>query len=140
MSTGFFGKDVHPDMILSVTSVSAPFRGTQLVYTLGEREDAAPAVRPLSVGSAIAKGVHLVSFLSPFLPGSMDLHTESRALSYHQTSFSALLKQLWKSDWAESRDAAPFDVTFEAAEDREALSEGKLNPSTYYRNHVATMV
>lgn len=127
-------------MILSVTSVSAPFRGTQLVYTLGEREDAAPAVRLLSVGSAITKVVHLVSFLAPFLPGSIDLHTESRALSYHHSSFGALLKQLWKSDWAESRDAAPFDVTFEAAEDREALSEGKLNSSTYYRSHVATMV
>lgn len=127
-------------MVLSVNSISAPFRGTQLVYTLGEREDAAPAVRPMSVGSLITKGVHLVSFLSPFLPRSLDLHTESRSLSYHQSSFYSLARQLWKSDWAESRDAAPFDVTFEAVEEREATLEGVINPSTYYRNHVANMV
>src|ERR1700691_3982872 len=78
ISIAFFGGDDHPDMILSVNSISAPFRGTQVVYPLGECEDAAPAVRPISVGSAIAKGVHLVSFLAPYLPKLLDLHAESR--------------------------------------------------------------
>jgi hypothetical protein len=62
LQQGFFGPDMRPDMLLSVTtghslitstastasadipSVSSPFRGTQLVYTLGERTDGAPAV------------------------------------------------------------------------------------------------
>lgn len=127
-------------MVLSVNSISAPFRGTQLVYTLGEREDAAPAVRPLSIGSAIAKGVHLISFLSPLLPQALDLHAESRGLAYHKTSLLSLLNQLWRSDWAESRDAAPFDVTFQAAEEREVVGEGAVNPRTFYRAHVASMV
>ena len=51
-------------MILSVNTISSPFRGTQIVFTLGERTDAAPAVRPLSWGSLLAKGVHIVSYLS----------------------------------------------------------------------------
>jgi hypothetical protein len=127
-------------MILSVTSISAPFRGTQLVYALGEREDAAPAVRPISVGSAIAKVVHLVSFLSPYMPKLLDLHSESRSLSCREVSFSSFLEQLHKSEWTESRDAANFDVTFLAIDEREAYSEGLVNPGTFYRSHVACMV
>jgi len=139
ISMAFFGGDDHPDMILSVNSISAPFRGTQVVYTLGEREDAAPAVRPISIGSAIAKGVHLVSFLSPYLPKLLDMHAESRSLSCHDVSFSSLLKQLHRSDWTESRDAVNFDVTFLAVDDREANSEGLINAGTYYRSHAACM-
>ncbi|KAF8078840.1 hypothetical protein FPV67DRAFT_81694 [Lyophyllum atratum] len=111
-----FGLSDHPDMVLSVSSISAPFRGTQLVYALGECTVAAPAVRALSVGSLLAKWVHLVTFFSPFIPPFLDLHAESRSLSFREISFPAWLKQLWSSDWAESRDATPFDVTFEAAD------------------------
>jgi len=49
INRGFFGPQAHSDMIISVITVSALFRGTQIVYTLGERVDTAPAVRPLSV-------------------------------------------------------------------------------------------
>ncbi|KAF5385190.1 hypothetical protein D9615_001327 [Tricholomella constricta] len=129
LQQGHFGPSDHPDMIL----------GTQLVYTLGERTDAAPAVRCLSVGSLLSKWVHLVTFLSPLLPRMLDLHAESRSLSYRELSFTSLLKQLWSSDWAESRDATPFDVTFEAADERESNLEGHTHPRTYYRSHVACM-
>lgn len=50
------------------------------------------------------------------------------------------MRQLWKSDWAESRDALPFDVTFEAADEREERGEGELCGRTYYRSYVACMV
>jgi hypothetical protein len=70
----------------------------------------------------------------------IDLHTEARGLSYYETTFRSLLKQLCRSDWAEGRDAAPFDVTFEAAEEREALGEGLSNAGTFYRSYVACMV
>ncbi|KII94120.1 hypothetical protein PLICRDRAFT_695164 [Plicaturopsis crispa FD-325 SS-3] len=139
LKTGFFGDRGNPDMVLSMTTISAPFRGTQLVYTLGEREDAAPAVKAFSLGGILAKGVHLISFLSPLLPRSLDLHTEARGLSYRETSLLGLLRQLWRSDWAESRDATPFDATFLAAEERESALEGELHPRTFYRSHVASM-
>lgn len=120
--------------------VSSPFRGTQIVYTLGERVDAAPRVRPLSPGSLLSKAVHAISYLSPILPTLLDLHTESRRMSYHDISILCLLKQLWKSDWAESQDAAPFDVTFESADKREANLEGQPYPRTFYRSCATYLV
>ena len=52
---GFFDEDasakgipIDDSMIASVTAVSAPFRGTGIVYGLGETTDAAPAARQLS--------------------------------------------------------------------------------------------
>lgn len=115
------------------------FRGTQLVYILGEREDAAPAVKYISVGSMIARIVHILSYFSPMLPTIVDLHAESRKLSYTETSLRSFLKQMWHSDWAESRDAAPFDATFEAAEEREAFGEGYPHEKTYYSSFSARM-
>ena len=120
--------------------MSAPFRGTQLVYFLGESTDNAPTVRPWSIGSILAKTIHVLSYLSPSLPRALDLHADARLLSYTKASFASFLKQLWKSDWAESKDATPYDVTFEAADDRDALGEGVCNPGTYYRSYAAYMV
>ncbi|KAF9225408.1 alpha beta-hydrolase [Gyrodon lividus] len=137
MKTGFFGEHVHPDMVLSLTAISSPFRGTQLVYTLGERADAPPGVRPFSIGSVLAKAVHLVSYLSPVLPKILDLHAESRALSFRDASLCSLWQQLFKSDWAEGKDATPYDVTFHAAQEREALHEGLPNEKTFYRSYCA---
>lgn len=121
-------------------SVCSPFRGTQLVYTLGERTDAAPSVRPFSIGSALTKGIHLLCYLSPLTSPLLDLRAESRALSFRELSLTSLLRQLWRSDWAESRDALPFDVTFEAADEREGRGEGGLCEGTFYRSYVACMV
>ncbi|THH19047.1 hypothetical protein EW146_g2052 [Bondarzewia mesenterica] len=139
LQEGFFGPECHPDMVLSVSTVCSPFRGTQIVYTLGERIDAAPTVRRLSVGSALAKGVHLLCYLSPLISRMIDLRAESRGLSYRETSVASLIRQLWRSDWAESRDALPFDATFEAADDREAGGEGRPHGRTFYRSYVACM-
>ncbi|EIN14006.1 alpha/beta-hydrolase [Punctularia strigosozonata HHB-11173 SS5] len=139
IAQGFFGANMHPSMVSSVTTVSAPFRGTQLVYTLGERTDGAPAVCPISVGAAVAKMVHVASYLSPLLPRIFDMHTESRALSYRETTFISLLRQLYRSDWAEGRDATPFDMTFQGAEERESAGEGIPHDGTFYRSYVACM-
>ena len=110
------------------------------MYTLGERTDSAPAIRQLPVGSALARVVHMMSYVSPFLPRAFDLHADCRSLSYDKTTFTGLLRQLWHSDWAEERDATPFDVTFAAADQREAMFEGFVNPSTFYRSYTASMV
>ena len=107
---------------------------------LGERPDAAPAVRPLSFGSVVGKGVHILSFISPHLPNVLDMHGDCRSLTYRDISISSLMKQLWKSDWAESRDATPFDVTFQAADEREADAEGNVDADTFYQSHVGCMV
>lgn len=106
---------------------------------MGEQTDSAPAVRSFSFGSALAKIVHVVSYLQPFLPSVVDFHTDSRSLTCRETSFSSFLKQLWRSDWAEGRDAAPFDMTFQGAEEREAKKEGVVNPNTFYQSYTATM-
>ncbi|KDR75661.1 hypothetical protein GALMADRAFT_248263 [Galerina marginata CBS 339.88] len=136
---GHFGKEAHPDMVLSVNAVCAPFRGTQLVYALGESTTSAPNVRPFSVGAFLAKFVHIIAYFSPLLPSLFDVHADARALSYRDVSGLSFLKQLWKSDWAESKDAAPYDTTFEAGEERENGLEGRTFPNTFYRSHVSVM-
>lgn len=130
----------HSAEYLATRVVSAPFRGTQLVYLMGEETQKAPAVRTLSFGSALSKVVHVISYFRPFLPTVFDLHADSRSLSCSESTFSSFLRQLWHSDWAEGRDATPFDVTFQAAEEREAKLEGAVNPRTYYQSYAATMV
>ena len=128
-------------ILTCVRTVSAPFRGTQAVYALGERADGgAPAVHAFSVGNFIAKAVHVASYFAPFAEWFLDLHADSRKLSYRQASFGSLLGQLWRSDWAEGVDATPYDVTFEASDGREARLEGIVNPRTFYKSYVACMV
>ncbi|CAA7265951.1 unnamed protein product [Cyclocybe aegerita] len=139
LNEGHFGKDGDPDMILSVNAVCAPFRGTQLVYTLGESTTSAPSVRALSIGAALSKLIHVLAYFSPILPASLDVHADARLLSYKESSFASFVKHLWKSDWAESEDAAPYDMTFEAADAREAALEGRVYPNTFYRSHVSRM-
>lgn len=138
LKAGFFGPEYGADMLLSVTSVSSPFRGTSIVYLLGERVDCAPNVRFFSVGSFITKIVHLISFFSPWTADYMDFHTESRAMSFYETSLWSMLKQLLKSDWGTSRDIAPFDCTYESADTREAKGEGEVNGKTFYRSYAAS--
>lgn len=60
-------------------------------------------------------------------------HFEKQKLVY-------ISSELWKSDWAESADAAPFDMTFEAADDRERRGKGRCNPATYYFSFVNCLV
>ncbi|KAI0824993.1 alpha/beta-hydrolase [Trametes gibbosa] len=139
LATRFFGKRYSADMILSLNTVSSPFRGTQLVYSLGEDACDAPVVRRFSAGDIIAKCVHITAYLGPVLPKFVDLHADARKLSFRHASFRSFLGQLRKSEWAESRDATPYDVTFDAASERESLGEGKVNPRTYYRSYCATL-
>lgn len=110
------------------------------MYTFGERLDRAPAVHPFSLGSLLAKAVHTLAYLSPYLPRAFDLHADSRSLSCNETSFLMFVRHLWRSDWAEGRDATPFDVTFQAADEREARGEGVCHPKTYYRSYTAQIV
>ncbi|THH33439.1 hypothetical protein EUX98_g795 [Antrodiella citrinella] len=138
LKTGFFGDEYGADMLLSVTTVSSPFRGTSIVYLFGERVDSAPQVRFFSVGSFITKVVHLVSYFSPWTATHMDFHTESRAMSLYETSPWSMLKQLLKSDWGTSRDIAPFDCTYVSSDTRESLGEGEVNGKTFYRSYAAS--
>jgi hypothetical protein len=110
------------------------------VYLLGEDLTAAPDVRPFSLGSLLTKFIHVAAYLSPLLPSVFDVHADSRALSYHESSLISFGKQLWKSDWAASTDAVPYDMTFEAADHREEYLEGRPHPNTFYQSHVSRMV
>jgi hypothetical protein len=82
----------------------------------------------------------VISYLAPILPKMLDLHAESRLLSFRDASLSSLWQQLCKSDWAEGRDATPYDATFHAAEEREAGYEGLPNGETFYRSYCASLV
>ncbi|KAG1757118.1 alpha beta-hydrolase [Suillus lakei] len=133
MAAGFFGDCGHPDMILSLsswyvpwryTTLSAPFRGTQLVYALGERTDSAPAVRPFSAGALLSRIIHVLSYLSPLLPAALDLHVESRPLQERLGT---------------EPDATPYDATFQAAEEREVDGEGQPHQMTFYRSYTASL-
>ena len=104
------------------------------------RVDAAPHVHDWSIGSAISKVAHLLSYFSPWTAPYIDFHTESRKYAYTDASIWRTLKLLWRSDWGESRDCAPFDVTFQAGDEREEIGEGRVNEKTYYRSYAASWV
>ena len=159
---GFFGDQYHPDMVLSVNtskctliripsdavgglfvglSVSAPFRGTHSVYTLGEKPASPPDIRFFSVGSMIAMIVHFCMFFAPFFSENpWDLLCEARSYSWKDISVSQFLKHVWKSGWAESEDIAPYDVTYQSVVAREKNGEGVANKGTYYTSYATNMV
>ena len=110
------------------------------MYSLGEDRRNAPAVRPFSPGDLLAKGVHVAAYLAPVLPRIFDLHADARGLSFREASLDSFVRQMAKSEWAESRDATPYDATFEAADEREAMREGAVYPNTYYRSYCASLV
>ena len=110
------------------------------MYHVGEDATNAPRVRWFSLGYMLARCVYLMAYLAPILPAPLDMHTESRSLSFSEISVLSLLWSLWACEWAEAEDAAPFDVTFQATLRREMLHEGETNPGTYYRSYVACIV
>lgn len=159
---GFFGDANHPDMVLSVNtskrvffdilfhavddscvpvSVSAPFRGTHSVYTLGEKPGSPPDIRFFSLGSLIAMTIHFCMFFAPLFSGDLwDLFCEARSYSCKDISVLQFLKHVWKSGWAESKDIAPYDVTYQSVVAREKNGEGVVNKGTYYTSYAANMV
>ncbi|EPQ60377.1 alpha/beta-hydrolase [Gloeophyllum trabeum ATCC 11539] len=153
LKKGHFGNGSSPDMVLSVTAVSAAFRGSPITYTLGSSTRNAPCVRPFSFGSLLAKTIHIFSYLSPILPAPssfyllspFDFHIDSRrsSLTCRHIGVKELIQQIWKSDWAESRDCAPYDVTFEAVDARERLvdgnGEGMPCETTFYQSYATCM-
>jgi hypothetical protein len=150
--------DAHPDMIASLSTVAAPFRGTSFAYLLGKSYQNSIDTRffsvrfPFSVtfsflsfiqvDSLITKNVHMLSWLSPLIPSWAplpDWFADARNLSMDDQSIFSLIKQLWKSDWGEGKDVISFDSTFEGSR---LLDERWQNPgpNTYYRSYVCCMV
>ncbi|KAF8330408.1 uncharacterized protein EI90DRAFT_3060651 [Cantharellus anzutake] len=142
MRDGFFGPDVHSDMVASVTSVGSPFRGTQLTYWMIGMNESGKGHHPISLASLISKFVHAATYFSPILPSSLlpDFCCEARPVSMSEISPVEFLKQLWKSDWSGGKDCIPWDCTFEAAEERdeEYLRTGASLGKTWYRSYVTT--
>lgn len=169
------------DLILSVTSVSSPFRGTPLVYSLGSEPLPYPKVRMFSFGDMLSKFIHIAAFLDlPFfdahadawhfsakrrkavkrtqLPGGATAAEKSREADTEAalerlgdneevaSGVRALLRQLWRSDWAGGRDCAPWDCTF-AERDNDRSEDGwglDQNPcrrrgKTWYRSYAGGM-
>ena len=122
-------------------AVSAPFRGTHSVYTLGEKPSSPPDIRFFSVGSFIGMIVHFCMFFAPLLSEDpWDLLSEARSYSCKDISIARFLKNVWKSGWAESEDIAPYDVTYQSVVAREKNGEGVVNKGTYYTSYSTNMV
>ena len=81
-----------------------------------------------------------------------DFHSESRSLSLSDQTFSQFLKRLFArpNDWAETKDATPYDCTFEAAADRDSrfwrsaedaddTRPVNVKGKTWFRTYVASM-
>lgn len=127
------------DLILSITTISSPLRGTPLVHLMGLEPLPYPVVRRWSLGDCIAKAVHVVAFFdrmgdeerkgwlrgkmpdtfadawhfSPRRRGSAgEGEGDDEAWSWRRAfGVAKLWGQLVKSDWAEGTDCAPWDST-----------------------------
>ena len=97
--------------------------------------------------SFLSKYLHTITYFSPILPSVMipDFFSETRPLSMKDISPLHFLKQLWKSDWSEGRDAIPWDCTFEASEERDEEWERSIalqgsRSRTWFRSYVSNFV
>lgn len=87
-----------------------------------------------------------MSYLSPILPSTLvpDLHTESRRLTMFDISPFELVKQLYHSDWAQSKDATPWDCSFAAGEGRDEefnrFRRSSMGSRTWYRSYCMSYV
>ncbi|GBC09093.1 hypothetical protein RclHR1_00860031 [Rhizophagus clarus] len=84
----------HPDMILSLTAVSSPLKGSQSVYLLGATTDPAGKVRPFSFGAWLGRFVHIYEYLDIKWLKSMtyDFNVDHWNLSFRKNwDFSSLL-------------------------------------------------
>lgn len=94
------------------------------------------------------KAVYTLGLLIPEST-RLDPHSELRSLSLNDQSFCQYLKRLFKPNgWAESKDTASYDCTFEAAADRDnrfwRTTENDASPvnvkgKTWIRTYVASM-
>lgn len=102
------------DLILSITSVSSPFRGTPLVYSLGSEPLPYPKVRMFSFGDVLSKLVHIAAFLDvPFF----DAHADA-------WSFSARRRRAIRQSQLTTSKLRSGDI--EVAEEGEAETTGDL--------------
>ena len=80
-------------------------------------------------------------FFAPlFSEHPWDLLCEARSYSCKNISALQFLKNVWKSEWAESEDIAPYDVTYQSVVARENNGEGVVNKGTYYTSYATNMV
>ncbi|KAF8330413.1 uncharacterized protein EI90DRAFT_1187950 [Cantharellus anzutake] len=152
INEGHFGFEngIHPDMVASVTAVSAPFKGTGFAYIIGEDRKCAPEIEYFSVNSFIVRSVHTLSYFAPLIPSWIplpDWHRDARRMTMTEISFWEYLKQMWRSDWGERKDVISFDATYEGPVEWERFwngprgkgVKGKEESRTYYRSYVACM-
>ncbi|EPQ29130.1 uncharacterized protein PFL1_03418 [Pseudozyma flocculosa PF-1] len=112
------------DLLLSVTSISSPFRGTPLVYSLGSEPIPEPRVRFFSLGSLIAKAVHVAAYLDvPFF----DAHADAWHFSWRGMRSKMQLQRQGGGSRAIQLD--PHTVTVRSG-DSDLEQRGEKNQST----------
>ncbi|CAO1632090.1 unnamed protein product [Jaminaea pallidilutea] len=77
------------NMILSITTISSPFRGTPLTHVLGSEPVPYPLVRRFSIGDCLAKAVHLAAFLNRSGHDNSEIETPQ--------SWGGSVKSFWSS-------------------------------------------
>jgi hypothetical protein len=159
---GFFGVDTFDDVVASVTTLSAPFRGSGIVYEVHESRAGLPHAQRFSVSTnipdrsvskallpqpenVIAKCIRTLIYISPLIPSFMrpDFHAEARRLTFWDLSPLQFWKSLRANDWAQSRDVTSWDLTFEAADQFGQDfwdSASKSRERTWFRSYCATLV
>ncbi|KAF0490876.1 alpha/beta-hydrolase [Gigaspora margarita] len=155
----------HPDMVRSLTSVSAPFKGSQGVYILGSCTENLGSVRPFSFGAWLSRFVHIYEFLdikwiknltydfncdhwnfsfTKNLKSMWDEYMGNKNIS-HDLNYQklkeektyGLLQCLIKSPWMYCKDNAPYDMTIHAMNDLNKNSRTFKN--TFYRAYVTSI-
>ena len=102
----FPGHDTAADWILSLTAINAPLNGSLAAYALGEREDRAPDVIPMSPGSLLGSIVHIFAFLD-FKIFGFDLGMDHWNLSWRgsKQKQAASQKRTWTKGFTDGLQA-----------------------------------
>ncbi|PKY45639.1 alpha/beta-hydrolase [Rhizophagus irregularis] len=155
----------HPDMILSLTAVSTPFKGTQGVYLLGSTINPNNIIRPFSIGCWLGRFVHIYEYFNIqwlkelFYDFNVDhwnfywknvwvTEKEQQSDNDNQNTFEeikqsvagktyGLLYCLYKSPWLYNKDNGPFDMTIHGMKIVNETS--RIFPNTFYRSYVTTI-
>ncbi|KAI3479283.1 hypothetical protein L1887_58714 [Cichorium endivia] len=99
------------DLVLSVTSVSSPFRGTPLVYSLGSEPLPYPKVRMFSFGDMLSKLIHIAAWLDlPFDVHADAWHFSARRKAIRRSQLAADTIAVAAEPSADAQVAPPADA------------------------------
>ncbi|CAG8531123.1 13655_t:CDS:2 [Ambispora gerdemannii] len=130
----------HPDMILSLTTLSTPFKGSPALYNLGQQPDTTGLVVPYSFGYWLAMFVQAYDYVDiKWLKKNVfDFQLDHwKYLSTTNSSNEKGFSLLKGSSMFKGRDHGPYDLSVHGMKELNAKS--RTFPNTFYRTYVASM-